>query len=276
MDTKSAAPSATPVAEEPAARWAAFVSQLVDPVDAWRAASADSELLHAWRDKSVLTLGERLRTARGTHARKTVAGWLGVHENTVSKMERGETVPDALQLHQLSVMTGRSVEWLLGIRSAEPSDSATPPPQVEATVVGAQIFIPHFDVRASAGYGAFNDTERVLAMRAFTADYVRHELGIAHCKLAMITVTGSSMEPMIRDGDVVLVDLQDSTVIVEGPHLIRMDGALMVKTLQRRPGGKLRVTSANEAYEPFEVDLARNGEEFEVLGRVRWAGVTFR
>lgn len=225
-------------------------------------------------------LGEKLRQAREAlgkeMSRKAVAQLLGVHDNTVAKFERGESVPDALQLVQLAQIYGRHVTWFLDVSPAPlVAREAVPEPAQEAVTVGTQMFVPHFDVRASAGYGAFNGAETVRAMLAFDASYIRQALGIKHDRLALINVSGASMEPMIGDGDVVLVDRQDTSVQVEGPHLVRMDGALLVKLLARRPGGRLQVSSANEAYEAFEVD-GRSSADFEVLGRVRWGGVTFR
>jgi phage repressor protein C with HTH and peptisase S24 domain len=144
-------------------------------------------------------------------------------------------------------------------------------------VVGDQVFVPLFALNVSAGNGAFNDEERVLDMRAFALDYVRNELRITHDELAMVNVVGNSMEPHIHSGDVVLVDRRDKEISVEGPHLVRVDGALLVKNVQRRPGGFLRVSSRNEEYEPFEINvMSEQLHDFEVLGRVRWAGVTFR
>lgn len=224
-------------------------------------------------------LGEKLRQAREAlgkdMSRKAAAVALGVHDNTIAKFERGESVPDALQLVQLAQLYGRHLTWFLDVSPAPlVAREAVPEPAPEAVDLGAQVYVPHFDVRASAGYGAFNGGEAVRSMLAFEAGYIRHALGIGHNRLALINVSGASMEPMIGDGDLVLVDRVDTTVQVEGPHLVRMDGALLVKLLARRPGGKLRVSSVNEAYEPFEVD--GRSADFEVLGRVRWGGVTFR
>lgn len=227
-----------------------------------------------------VALGKKLTQAREAlgkdMTRKAVGVVLGLHHNTIAKFERGESVPDALQLARLAQLYARHVSWFLDVAPAPLMvQEGVPASTTEAVTVGTQTFVPHFDVWASAGHGAFNACEAVKAMRAFDSSYIRHELGISHGRLAMINVSGASMEPMIGDGDVVLVDLQDTAVQVEGPHLVRMDGALLVKLLARRPGGRLRVSSANEAYEPFEVD-SRSSADFEVLGRVRWGGVTFR
>ena len=44
----------------------------------------------------------------------------------------------------------------------------------------------------------------------------------------------------------------------------------MVKRLETRPGGIVRVISDNRLYEEYEVDVSRNGDDFFVIGRVIW------
>lgn len=48
---------------------------------------------------------------------------------------------------------------------------------------------------------------------------------------------------------------------------IRLEGAMQIKRLQRRPGSRIRVVSDNDAYENYDIVLD-DGVDFEVLGRV--------
>jgi phage repressor protein C with HTH and peptisase S24 domain len=52
-----------------------------------------------------------------------------------------------------------------------------------------------------------------------------------------------------------------------------MDDALLVKQLQRLPGGLLRVISRNQAYEPFTVQASELDAPagLSIIGRVVWA-----
>eukprot|EP00456_Euglypha_rotunda_P029182 TRINITY_DN228_c0_g1_i4.p2 TRINITY_DN228_c0_g1~~TRINITY_DN228_c0_g1_i4.p2 ORF type:complete len:115 (-),score=20.01 TRINITY_DN228_c0_g1_i4:650-994(-) len=113
-------------------------------------------------------------------------------------------------------------------------------------------------------------------MRPFDAKYIRGTLGIAHNDLALITVVGSSMQPSLKSKDTVLLDLHANQVQTEGIHAIRIDGALLVKKVQRLPGRTLRISSENPAYESFDIVGTEEIErDFSVIGRVRWGGVTF-
>lgn len=217
-------------------------------------------------------LGERVRLARGKVSREQMALALAVHVNTVSKFERGESMPGPFALMQIATATGCSVYWLLTGKNAEGGVEKS----LQAVEQAGYIYVPHFDVQASAGEGIFNDIETVVAMRPFDATYIRNTLGIAHNDLALITVIGTSMQPQLHSRDTVMLDLRARQVQTEGIHAIRIDGALLVKKVQRLPGRTLRVSSANDAYESFDIVGTEEVErDFSVIGRVRWGGVTF-
>lgn len=59
----------------------------------------------------------------------------------------------------------------------------------------------------------------------------------------------------------------------ERVHVIGMDGAFLVKQLQRLPGSVLKVISRNEAYEPWprRVEDMGKGSDIAIIGRVVWA-----
>jgi hypothetical protein len=61
-------------------------------------------------------IGARLREARGLRPRGEMADLLAVHENTIGKLERGESVPDAIQLLLYAQHTGRPLLWLPRVR----------------------------------------------------------------------------------------------------------------------------------------------------------------
>jgi phage repressor protein C with HTH and peptisase S24 domain len=78
------------------------------------------------------------------------------------------------------------------------------------------------------------------------------------------------MEPTLSDGDLVIVDASAHYLdqIVEGIYVLRIDGYLRVKRLERRKQ-KMRVMSDNPNYSPETYDLITFPDEFVVLGRVR-------
>jgi phage repressor protein C with HTH and peptisase S24 domain len=218
-------------------------------------------------------LGDRIRVCRGLMSRAMLATKLGVHINTVAKLERGDTSPDASQIQQISKVGNRSIEWLVTGREQDESSLVN---ETSAVTSGRFVYVPHFDVLASAGAGnVFEKIELVLAMRPFDDGYIRNQLGISHNQLALINVIGNSMEPLLRSNDTVLLDMRSNDIPNEGMHVIRLDGALLVKQLQFLPGKILRVSSANQDYMPFDIKADEDSDrDFSIIGRVRWCGVT--
>lgn len=225
------------------------------------------------RDAYAAALGDRIRQSRGRMPREDLATRLGLHLNTLGKFERGMSIPDAFTIIRIAAELQISADWLLtGVK-----DMSKVMKHTEAVESGDYVYVPHFDVQFAAGNGAFGDVERVIAMRPFAVDFIRGELGISHNELALVTIIGRSMEPLLHSKDTSLLDRRAREVMTEGLHAIRLDGGLMIKTLQRLPGKTLRASSANAEYLPFDIPLDdESGRDFEVLGRVRWAGVVFQ
>lgn len=221
--------------------------------------------------------GQRCKVARGAREINDVAATVGVHRNTIWNIERGDSLPDAFELEVLAKEYNTTPAQLLGgERQGKAQLTAMVPNSVHAVQVDAFIYVPLFDLKSSAGKDAFHDIEAVVAMRPFDARFIRYDLGISHNDIVMSMVVGVSMEPWLHSKDAVLTDLQDHDALTEGIHVVRLDGALLVKKLQRLPGKILRVSSYNQAYEPFDIQGHEDpGRDFSVIGRVRWAGVTF-
>ena len=74
------------------------------------------------------------------------------------------------------------------------------------------------------------------------------------------------MEPTIKATELLLVD-RASTRPADGIYVLRLEGNLLVKRLQCLPGGQIKVSSDNPAYEPFIVRMD-DGADFAILGRV--------
>lgn len=219
-----------------------------------------------------------------------MAAKLGVHKNTLAAYERGERLPDIDFLMTFSQVTQNDFYELLKERvGASPSQGRDQALKylrviddtVEAAVLEHRlesprpgyVYLPLYDVHASAGNGHQVDHETVVDSLAFKEDWIRQELRARPADLNLIYVEGDSMEPDLRAGDIVLLDHTDTRASREGVYVIRMDGALLVKQLQRLPGGVVKVISRNAAYESFTVTMAMVEEPngFAVIGRVVWA-----
>src|SRR5690606_35260932 len=89
-------------------------------------------------------------------------------------------------------------------------------------------YIPLYDARISQGHGAWNEGARILAKLAFTR-YSLRKKGLEPAQLAAVRVDGDSNEPILSDGDTVMVDLSKNQFQGEGFYVIRLDDLLYAK-----------------------------------------------
>jgi phage repressor protein C with HTH and peptisase S24 domain len=93
------------------------------------------------------------------------------------------------------------------------------------------------------------------------------EQGLARAQLSAIRVEGDSMEPLLNNGDEILVDCSPRP-FRDGIHVVRLGDTLMVKRVASAGAGRVALLSQNFAYPPVEVAA----EEVEIIGRVVWKG----
>jgi len=124
--------------------------------------------------------------------------------------------------------------------------------------------IPRLAAEASAGPGALAGGDETVGALRFSARWLRAQ-GLDPAMLSAIVVAGDSMEPLLRDGDEILVD-RTPRPLRDGIHVVRVGEALLVKRVQAGVPGRLVLESQNPVYRPIEVDPA----EAEVIGRVVW------
>ena len=106
---------------------------------------------------------------------------------------------------------------------------------------------------------------------AFRKNWIDTVVKAEPTKLFTINVSGDSMSGEIEDGDTLLVN-QEEVALSDGIYLLRIDGDLLVKRVQKMPNQIIRVSSANKVYEPFQIDMNDLPKDFEVMGKVVWIG----
>lgn len=133
------------------------------------------------------------------------------------------------------------------------------------------VFIPRYNLKAAAGHGAAVAGEKPMFSMSFRRYWIDNYLRIDPKDLSVLSVKGDSMEGVLNDRDVILVNHADTSPTT-GLYVLRIEGDLLVKRVQKLPGGRLEVKSANEAYSPFIVDPSAPSGDFAVVGRVVWFG----
>lgn len=216
----------------------------------------------------MMDAAERLRTARkqAGYANASDAaeafGWKGStylgHENGSRGLR-----PDAAERYARAF--GVRAEWLLFGTGGVPVrvDRDDPMP------TGAAL-VSVFDVQASAGPGAVvDDYEAVTHSLAFPPDYLC-KLTRSHPRnLAIISVKGDSMDPTLRDDDIVMLDMSKTNLSYDGLFVLRFGDALHVKRVARCPEpGHITIVSDNPRVPPQNYPL----DEITVIGKVIWGG----
>jgi phage repressor protein C with HTH and peptisase S24 domain len=130
--------------------------------------------------------------------------------------------------------------------------------------------VPVYDVAASAGHGAVVEYESIAYSLAVPPDYLRRLTKADPRHLSIISVKGDSMEPTLKDDDIVMLDASKTSLSFDGLFVLRYDEALHVKRIGRAPVQEnVTILSDNrQLYPPIE--LTR--EEVTVIGKVVWYG----
>ncbi len=120
------------------------------------------------------------------------------------------------------------------------------------------------DVRAAAGAGepVFEEAAdlRVALPRSALPEWARVD------GLICIRASGDSMEPTLKDGDLIVLDRTRIEPLDDQAFVAQTADGLVVKRL-RREGGRWLLASDNRAYPPRPV-----GPEDRLAGRVAWSG----
>lgn len=164
---------------------------------------------------------------------------------------------------QLSLSTLQKIQAATGIPFLDPESGPSLP------AVDGDVFVPVYDVAASAGHGVLVESEEVICNMAFDRRFLRRMTDARPNELAIIRVKGHSMEPTLLDDDHVLVDRTKRNLSYDGLFVIRFDDALHVKRIGRSATrGNVLVISDHSAYR----DLDMPKEDLDVIGRVLWVG----
>lgn len=201
-------------------------------------------------------IGERLRQERARlgYNQASFAAAVGVSKTTQFNYESGGRSPDAVYLHNAQLL-GMSAAFVV---------SGSRPETAEDNFVS----IPVLALNASAGPGSINDERaeyRATGMSVSRSWLQQRRLNAA--SLVVLTVRGHSMNGVLTDGDQVLVDRADTTPRTGYVYVLRQGDELLVKYCQLMPGGLLRVTSANTAFPPYDLDLSKT-DDVQIVGRV--------
>lgn len=87
--------------------------------------------------------------------------------------------------------------------------------------------------------------------------------------LVAVRVKGNSMDPVLPDGSVAVVDRDDRRIVRGGVYVVRLDGGCTVKYLIRE-GNELVLVHESREHRELRLQI-REGEAYPIVGRVIWS-----
>ena len=130
-------------------------------------------------------------------------------------------------------------------------------------------FVERVKARPITGNGGLEVDGDCVGHYSFHTSFLSRKGGRAK-DFKIFQIDGDSMEPILHAGDLIMVNLRDSDIRSGHIYLIRLEDELMVKRLEKRPGGKIFAISENDRYKEIEIDLSQEGLDFKIFGRMVW------
>ena len=132
------------------------------------------------------------------------------------------------------------------------------------------IEIPQLDVSFSAGHGSYPDDHTLaIGSRPFNGKWIKNK-GLKPEHLALVRVHGDSMEPLLKDKDMVMLDQSVNTPITTMPIAFRLDGELYIKLCKNDGKGNLEMISVNKVYNSIIIDRENPPHDFAIIAAVVW------
>ncbi|MEZ9598758.1 S24 family peptidase [Vibrio sp. 10N.286.46.A8] len=135
--------------------------------------------------------------------------------------------------------------------------------------IGDMCAVPVYNVYASCGFGAQNDTEYQLRTEFLPCLWLRR-FGLTEEDARIIICHGDSMEDTLSDGDEVLVDTRElDHPVKHGVYVVRIGKHVYIKRLKYdiMAEGYNVISDNKEEYDSFIVNEEKL-DEFAVIGKV--------
>ena len=216
------------------------------------------------------SFGERLKKVRKEKGitQLKLAQLSGVAQSSISACELGKSQPSVEITKKLAKVLGVSVDYLLG-RTDTPNlpsleeimssfNKKLEEEQKDSILTKLKLkLIPVYDGANAGEIGAFPDANVIQFFATIPIDSTGRYGVIVH---------GDSMEPEIKDGDIVVVDPNQE--VSNGKRaVVFVDGGVLVKRIYRQ-NGTVSFVSDNPKYPPIVI----KSSDFPVylLGKVVW------
>ncbi len=229
------------------------------------------------------SFAERLRQAIGEEPPHAWGLSVGIGKSTLDGLLNGGARPQMKTLQKIAERSNISINWLMAGR--EPKHINRKPVYgcsertyaLHATESNNEpgeareeefVLVPRYDGGVGPERSGCNEKVGHLAFRW---DWIHQEMGLDTRQLALVTVRGDSMEPTLKDRDLLLLDRRDQTVSNDAVYVLRLADDLIAKRLQRGFDGSVTIKSDNPIYDK-QVLPPDQVRRLQIIGRVIWTG----
>jgi len=150
-------------------------------------------------------------------------------------------------------LTDTARQRLMAAAEADDAGGAIEIDYYRPGVVGDEVWIAHYDVRAAMGGGQIpHDYPEMLQDVRVSPQHLR-EMGVEfkeHFHLKMVTGWGQSMAPTIKHRDPLLVDISIREFVGDGIYMFSWEGHLYIKRLQWIGDDQIKMISDNDRHPP--------------------------
>ena len=194
-------------------------------------------------------IGPQIRLLRkeANMTQQELASKLYVSQQAVGKWERGEATPNPETIVAMSKIFGVSADTILGESAPPLSTGGTWVPVLGDVAAG----IP---IEAVENIVDYEEIDTAMA---------------ANGKYYGLRIKGSSMEPRIREGDVVIVRQQEDADTGDTAVVLVNGESATVKRIKKEPDGGLWLLPNNPAYDPQHYSPAEVADKpVRIIGKV--------
>ncbi len=187
-----------------------------------------------------------------------LANYLGISRSAITQAKKNESIPKKWIL-ELSKEFGLNPAWL---------EKGTGPQKLIHINNSNHLFqkIRKVKARLSAGGGSYELGSEVEGYYSFRSDWLIKKGN--HENMVLIDIFGNSMEPELKDGDTVLIDMEQREILAGAIYAVGLDDTIMVKRLEKRPD-KLVLVSDNKNYNPIYFHR-HEMNSVRIIGKVIW------
>lgn len=219
-------------------------------------------------DPDVLKRLKEFRERKGLSAQQ-LAEAMGVIPRTWLNYEAGISQLKA-ELFQKLATLGCDPTWLITGRAS--SAALAELAEAPGALLTAMVDVPHYAAGFSAGNGVPVSPESE-DFQPFTVpeEWVRRVTGRNPKNIIRAHAEGSSMEPTIGDGDILLIDKTDQALSNSRIYALVVDETLFCKRIRRSIKGEIWLTSDNKSYPDEQLD-SDDTRDIRIIGQVVWSG----